>query len=158
MSANVHVHLHVADLARSRDFYERFLGVAPTKLEADYAKFLPRFAPLNLALSRRAASVPAEPLAGHLGLQLESTDAVRAELVRVRAAGLAVREEMGVDCCYANQDKFWVRDPDGVEWEVYVLKRDLPSRVATLPAIAAAGGGATDACGNSAGTSTGGCH
>lgn len=142
MSANVHVHLHVSDLARSRDFYERFLGVAPTKLEADYAKFLPRFAPLNLALSRRAGAVPTELLAGHFGLQLESTEAVRAELVRVRAAGLAVREEMGVDCCYANQDKFWVRDPDGVEWEVYVLKRDLAPRSATLPTV----GGATDAC------------
>jgi catechol 2,3-dioxygenase-like lactoylglutathione lyase family enzyme len=154
MSANVHVHLHVADLARSRDFYERFLGVAPIKLEHDYAKFLPRFAPLNLALSRRAAGIPDEPLAGHLGLQLESTDAVRAELMRVRAAGLAVREEMGVDCCYANQDKFWVRDPDGVEWEVYVLRRDLPPRAATLPAI----GGATDACCDAAGTKTGRCR
>lgn len=23
-------------------------------------------------------------------------------------AGLPVREEIGVDCCHANQDKFWV--------------------------------------------------
>ena len=92
----VHLHLHVRDLARSRDFYERFLGVAPVKLEADYAKFLPRCAPLNLALSRRA-EVPAASLSGHVGLQLDSPEAVRAELARVRAAGLPVREEMGVD-------------------------------------------------------------
>ena len=154
MSANVHVHLHVADLARSRDFYERFLGVAPVKLESDYAKFLPRFAPLNLALSRRRAGATAEPIAGHLGLQLESTEAVRSELERVRAAGLPVREEMGVDCCYANQDKFWVRDPDGLEWEVYVLKRDLPPRAATLPSI----GGATDACCDATGKNAGTCR
>jgi len=32
---------------------------------------------------------------------------------------------MGVNCCHANQDKFWVRDPDGVEWEVYHLNYDL---------------------------------
>jgi hypothetical protein len=43
----------------------------------------------------------------------------------VKAAGLPVREELGVDCCHANQDKFWVEDPDGVEWEVYVLNYDL---------------------------------
>ncbi len=43
----------------------------------------------------------------------------------MRAAGLAVREEFGVDCCHANQDKFWVQDPDGLEWEVYVLNHDL---------------------------------
>jgi hypothetical protein len=47
------------------------------------------------------------------------------ELARVKAAGLVVREEMAVNCCHANQDKFWVQDPDGVEWEVYVLNHDL---------------------------------
>jgi hypothetical protein len=47
------------------------------------------------------------------------------QLQRVKAAGLPVREEFGVDCCHANQDKFWVEDPDGVEWEVYVLNHDL---------------------------------
>jgi len=36
-----------------------------------------------------------------------------------------VREEMGVNCCHANQDKFWVQDPDGVEWEVYHLNYDI---------------------------------
>jgi hypothetical protein len=30
-----------------------------------------------------------------------------------------------VNCCHANQDKFWVQDPDGVEWEVYVLNHDI---------------------------------
>jgi hypothetical protein len=32
---------------------------------------------------------------------------------------------MGTDCCHANQDKFWVRDPDGTEWEIYHLNYDL---------------------------------
>jgi hypothetical protein len=54
---------------------------------------------------------------------------VIAELARVKAAGLPVREEMGVDCCHANQDKFWVQDPDGVEWEVYHLNYDLEREV-----------------------------
>ena len=49
---------------------------------------------------------------------------------------------MGVDCCYANQDKFWVSDSDGVEWEVYFLRRDLPTRSATLPTVDAS----ADAC------------
>ena len=30
-----------------------------------------------------------------------------------------------MNCCHANQDKFWVQDPDGVEWEVYHLNYDL---------------------------------
>ncbi len=144
MTASVHVHLHVADLARSRDFYERFLGVAPVKSRSDYAKFLPPFAPLNLALSPSGAPKAAPVLAGHFGLQLDSSEAVRSELRRVRAAGIDVREEMGVDCCYARQDKFWVTDPDGVEWEVYVLLRDLPTRAASLPTLD--GGPAASCC------------
>ena len=30
-----------------------------------------------------------------------------------------------MNCCHANQDTFWVEDPDGVEWEVYVLNHDI---------------------------------
>ena len=57
-----------------------------------------------------------------------------AQLARVKAAGLPVREEMGVNCCHANQDKFWVQDPDGVEWEVYHLNYDLEGEVERTPA------------------------
>jgi catechol 2,3-dioxygenase-like lactoylglutathione lyase family enzyme len=144
MSAKVHVHLHVADLAKSRAFYGAFLGTAPVKDLPGYVKFLPDFAPLNLALSEgRPAAGAAAP--DHLGIQVDSPAAVRAHLARVKAAGLAVREEMGVDCCHANQDKFWVSDPDGVEWEIYHLNYDLEapgpggaSRAAGLPVVSAA--------------------
>ncbi len=36
---------------------------------------------------------------------------------------------MDTSCCYANQDKFWVRDPDGIEWEVYHLNYDVDEDV-----------------------------
>jgi catechol 2,3-dioxygenase-like lactoylglutathione lyase family enzyme len=121
--SNVHVHLHVSSLDASRAFYERFLGAPPVKLRPGYAKFLTDLAPLNLALS--SGSGDQGPTVSHLGLQVDSTRAVQDALARVRAAGLPVREEKGVDCCYANQDKFWVRDPDGVEWEVYHLNHDV---------------------------------
>jgi hypothetical protein len=36
---------------------------------------------------------------------------------------------MQTDCCYATQDKTWVHDPDGNEWEVFVvLKDNLPEK------------------------------
>jgi len=31
---------------------------------------------------------------------------------------------MQTNCCYATQDKAWVRDPDGNEWEVFVVLQD----------------------------------
>jgi len=122
-NAKVHLHMHVSDLAKSREFYEKFLGAAPVKVKPGYAKFLPDWAPVNLALSGGGSA--SEGTVNHVGVQVDAVDTVMAHLARVKAAGLPVREEMGVNCCHANQDKFWVRDPDGVEWEVYHLNYDL---------------------------------
>ena len=36
MSAKVHLHLHVSDLAKSRAFYEKFLGGDPVKVKPGY--------------------------------------------------------------------------------------------------------------------------
>ncbi len=123
-TTRVHVHLRVSDLAKSRAFYERFFGIEPVKVKTGYVKFLPEFAPVNLALSEGRLN-EARPAVSHLGVQVESTAEVMQQLARVKAAGLPVREEMSVNCCHANQDKFWVRDPDGVDWEVYHLNHDL---------------------------------
>jgi hypothetical protein len=50
---------------------------------------------------------------------------------------------MGVNCCHANQDKFWVRDPDGLEWEVYHLNYDLEDEVSVAPGRATQATGLT---------------
>ena len=120
----VHLHLQVGDLARSVDFYRALFGVEPVKLLPGYAKFLPGWGPVNLALSQGEV-VRAGGALSHLGIQVTTPDEVQRQLHRVQAAGLATRVEMGVDCCHANQDKFWVRDPDGVSWEIYVLNHDI---------------------------------
>ncbi len=123
MHPRVHVHLPVSDLDASRAFYAAFLGAEPVKDRPGYVKFLPAVAPLNLALSVG----PVGPMLGdvHAGLELASSEAVSAQLERVQAEGLPVRVEWGTDCCHANQDKFWVADPDGRNWEVYHLNHDL---------------------------------
>jgi lactoylglutathione lyase len=132
MSAKVHLHLHVSDLAKSREFYEQFLGDDPVKVKHGYVKFLPEWAPVNLALS------PGGPTGAgtidHVGVQVDSVETVMSQLARVKAAGLLVKEEMGVNCCHANQDKFWVTDPDGVEWEVYHLNYDLEGEESAVAA------------------------
>ena len=51
MSAKVHMHLSVSDLEKSRQFYVDFCGAAPVKEKTGYVKFLPEWAPVNLALS-----------------------------------------------------------------------------------------------------------
>lgn len=66
----------------------------------------------------------------HVGIQLTSPKDVRQQLKRITSAGLHARVEMGVDCCHANSDKFWVMDPAGVEWEIYYLNYDLDPSIA----------------------------
>jgi catechol 2,3-dioxygenase-like lactoylglutathione lyase family enzyme len=124
----VHVHMAVSNLEKSREFYEKFFGVAPVKVKPGYVKFLPGFGPLNLALSQAQPSTQGGHV-DHMGIQVESQAIVVREMDRVKAAGLPVREEFSVDCCHANQDKFWVQDPDGVDWEVYVLNHDIEESV-----------------------------
>ena len=123
MSAKVHMHLHVSDLEKSRSFYEKFLGAGPVKVKPGYVKFLPEWAPVNLALSTGGHA--AAGTIDHVGVQVDSVESVMGQLARVKTAGVPVVEEIGVNCCHANQDKFWVTDPDGVQWEVYHLNYDL---------------------------------
>jgi catechol 2,3-dioxygenase-like lactoylglutathione lyase family enzyme len=94
--------MHVSDLAKSRDFYEKFLGGDPVKVKQGYVKFLPEWAPVNLALST-GGHIGAGTI-DHVGVQVDSVETVMEQLGRVKAAGLAVTEEMGVNCCHANQD------------------------------------------------------
>src|SRR5437867_3648387 len=59
-----------------------------------------------------------------LGTRYPGTGEVASEMVRVKNQGLELLEEKGVTCCYAKADKFWVRDADGVDWEMYAVTAD----------------------------------
>jgi len=126
MTARVHIHLKSTDPKASAEFYRKFLGVEPVKDKPDHVKFLLPFAPLNLVISpARSRLAEGQTAVNHLGLELASVIEVEQHLSRVKAAGLKVREQLCVNCCYANQSKFWVIDPDGVEWELYHVNYDL---------------------------------
>lgn len=118
-----HVSINVRNVERSIDFYRRMLGIEPSKVRTGYAKFDVQNPPLNLALNE----VPSLENAGalsHLGLQVATTADVLAFRKRWEEAGLLTRDEMQTDCCYATQDKTWVHDPDGNEWEAFVVLKD----------------------------------
>lgn len=121
----VHVHLKAADLNASRKFYEAFFGVPPLKLKPDQVKFLPPVGPLNLTISPAYRGEVGSGFVSHLGIEVESGQAVAEHMRRVKGAGIPVREQLQVNCCYANQSKFWVIDPDGAEWELYHVNYDL---------------------------------
>ena len=145
MPAKVHVHMQVSDLEKSKEFYARFFGGAPVKDKPGYAKFLPELGPINLALSQGRTGTSTGTV-NHMGVQVDSPQTVGRELARVKASGLPVEEEMGVDCCHANQDKFWVVDPDGVRWEVYHLNHDIEETEGPVAATGATAAKPDGAC------------
>jgi len=118
-----HVSINVRNVGRSLDFYRTMLGIEPSKVRTGYAKFDVQNPPLNLALNEVPDLASAGALS-HLGLQVASTGDVLALRTRWAEAGLVTRDEMKTDCCYATQDKTWVHDPDGNEWEAFVVLQD----------------------------------
>jgi catechol 2,3-dioxygenase-like lactoylglutathione lyase family enzyme len=117
-----HLALNVRDVDASLEFYRKLLGIEPSKVRTGYAKFDVQNPPLNLTLNQHAFSE--RGALSHLGIQVASTDDVFAIRERWIEAGLLTRDEMQTSCCYALQDKTWVRDPDGNEWEVFVVLED----------------------------------
>ena len=137
-AARIHVALHVKNLASSIDFYRKLFAAEPVKVRHAYAKFDLAQPPLNFTLneSNAAESEASGPRTlSHLGIQVASTEEVLAIRDRWRRAGLEIRDEMKTECCYALQDKSWARDPDGNEWEVFVVLEDhLPEKPAQASA------------------------
>jgi catechol 2,3-dioxygenase-like lactoylglutathione lyase family enzyme len=124
-----HLAINVHNLDKSLEFYQKLFGIEPSKVRTGYAKFDVANPPLNFTLNE----VPygERGALSHLGIQVGSTDDVLAVRLRWLEQGLITRDEMKTDCCYAIQDKTWVNDPDGNEWEVFVVLQDnLPEKTA----------------------------
>ncbi len=119
--SRIHMGLAVKNLEKSVAFYMSLLGQSPTKTRPRYAKFEVAEPPVNLSLNEVGGEIgPNNPVA-HFGIQVKSSDAVQHFADRLQQAGLETRIEENVTCCYAVQDKVWVSDPDGNNWEVYVV-------------------------------------
>jgi len=117
-----HLALNVHNVEQSIKFYKKMLGIEPSKVRTGYAKFDVQNPPLNLTLNE--FSFAERGALSHLGIQVASTDDVVTIREKWVEEGLVTRDEMQTSCCYALQDKAWVRDPDGNEWEVFVVLED----------------------------------
>lgn len=120
--ARFHIALPVKDLAAAQAFYARLFHSPPTKVREGYARFEPASPRVVLTLNQSAT---ARPLANtHMGIRHDTADAMQREAKRLDDAGFAVEREEQIGCCYAVQDKAWVKDPDGNSWEIYVVTDD----------------------------------
>ena len=119
--SRVQLALNVDDLDAAIAFYSKLFGTEPAKRKPGYANFAITEPPLKLVLLEN----PGEGgTLNHLGVEVDSSDTVHAEIARLTEAGMFTEEEIGTTCCFATQDKVWVTGPGGERWEVYTVLAD----------------------------------
>ncbi len=133
----LHVHVSVADLERSIQFYSTLFGAGPSVQKPDYAKWMLEDPRVNFAISERGRATGVD----HLGMQAEDAAELEAIGERLKAAAALARQEQGATCCYARSDKYWTEDPQGVRWENFLTHGEAATYSATtesaVPAVKA---------------------
>jgi catechol 2,3-dioxygenase-like lactoylglutathione lyase family enzyme len=112
----LHVHVAVEDLDRSIRFYAALFSAEPTVVKSDYAKWMLDDPRVNFAISTHSG---AKPGVDHLGIQVEGQDELQEVYARLKTAEGPVLEEGNTTCCYAQSEKSWIADPQGVAWETF---------------------------------------
>lgn len=146
----LHVHVRVADLIESVNFYTTLFGSTPTVQKSDYAKWMLDDPRVNFAISNRGVKTGVD----HLGIQAEDAAELADLKQRLDQATLPSRSEENANCCYAESNKHWTVDPQGIAWESFHTLANIPIYgTDTAPQAASAccapGVAATESCGKS---------
>jgi catechol 2,3-dioxygenase-like lactoylglutathione lyase family enzyme len=121
--SRVQLALNVADLDESIDFYTSLFQTPPSKVRDGYANFAIADPPLKLVLFTGMG----EPGSlNHVGVEVGSTAEVMAVIARTEANGVDQEVQQNTSCCFAVQDKTWVKGPEN-DWEFYTVLGDAPS-------------------------------
>ncbi|OBF52570.1 ArsI/CadI family heavy metal resistance metalloenzyme [Mycolicibacterium monacense] len=142
--------LNVDDLDEAVAFYSKLFDTAPAKVKPGYANFAVANPPLKLVLIENPGR---GGTLNHLGVEVEDSQTVHAEIARLAGEGLFTEEEIGTTCCFATQDKVWVTGPAGEKWEVYTVLSDSETFGSNSPALAD-DGEAVVCCSSNAGTAS----
>lgn len=117
-----HVHAHVNDLKASIAFYSKLFAAEPTRVEADYAKWMLEDPRINFAISTRGDAVGVD----HLGFQTDDAKELAELKARAQEADMALLDPGETNCCYARSEKYWVTDPQGIAWEQFHTLDNIP--------------------------------
>jgi lactoylglutathione lyase len=117
-----HVHVHVENLAQSVAFYSQLFASEPSRLESDYAKWMLDDPRINFAISTRGGKLGID----HLGFQTDDAQELAELKARAQSADMALFDEGATSCCYAQSEKHWVTDPQGIAWEHFHTLANIP--------------------------------
>ena len=116
-----HIGLNVSDIDQTTTFYKRLFGQEPIKVKEGYSKFDLDNPGLVISFIE---SKEVSPRFGHMGIRVNSQEELNQKKHEIESLINIELEEKNTSCCYAVQNKFWVKDPDGYEWEVYHFLKD----------------------------------
>ncbi|MBF6218350.1 VOC family protein [Nocardia abscessus] len=119
--SRIQLALNVDDIDQAVRFYSTLFNAEPAKRKPGYANFAIAEPPLKLVLIENPGHGGS---VNHLGVEVETSDQVHAEIARLSEAGLFTEEQIATTCCFATQDKVWVTAPDSERWEVYTVLAD----------------------------------
>lgn len=122
--SRIQLALNVSNIDVAVDFYSKLFGVEPAKRRPGYANFAIAEPPLKLVLMENPDAAGS---LNHLGVEVDSSEQVFQASDRLQKIDLSVRPETQTTCCYALQDKIWLKDPDGADWEIYTVLADAAS-------------------------------
>lgn len=118
----LHVNLSVTDLDASIGFYSSLFAASPDVVKPDYAKWMLEDPRVNFAITTRGSRKGID----HLGIQVEDDAELDEVYSRLESAGAPVIEEGETTCCYANSEKSWIFDPEGIAWETFLTRGESP--------------------------------
>jgi hypothetical protein len=118
----IHIHLAVDNLGQNIAFYKALFQSEPTVIESDYAKWMLDDPRVNFAISSRGRP----PGLDHLGIQVETSEELEVVQQGLVDAALPVAAQKQAACCYAQSDKYWSVDPQGIAWEAFQSLQSIP--------------------------------
>ncbi len=134
-----HVELRVKDVDRSIEFYQALFNRPPVETGPGFARFNPYNPAVDFVLRQDPAATRRD---GHMGIQLKTTADITKYKQRVEAKGYAAQlEEAETACCFSVANKAWIDDPDGNQWEIFVVTGENKSEVRCGPTCACEAGG-----------------
>ena len=118
----LHVNVSVFDLDASIGFYSSLFDTEPVVHKTDYAKWMLDDPRVNFAITTRGGNKGID----HLGRQVDNETKLTEVYARLQTAGAPVIEEGETTCCYANSEKSWIFDPQGIAWETFLTRGESP--------------------------------
>jgi len=119
----LHIHLAVEDLEKNIEFYSSIFGSEPSVKHDDYAKWMLDDPRINFAISNRSSKLGLD----HLGLQVDSDAELATLKQQLDVTGQLIETQEEASCCYAQSNKHWIVDPQGIAWETFHSLSEIPT-------------------------------